>query len=146
MKVVFIKDVVKVGKKNEIKEFPDGYAKFLIGKGDVVAATPNSVKNAEDNVSKQVAKKEKSVADFSLLAKKLSEVVLEIEATVNAQGHLFKAVKEEDIAKAIFNKINITVNENIIKIEKPFKDLGEYTVAIAQGSMHAEVKVIIKKK
>ena len=72
MKVIFIVDVPRVGKKYEIKEVADGYAKnVLIAKGQAVAATPQALKHRDIEVAKIQNKKDKSIESF----KKLSDIV-----------------------------------------------------------------------
>jgi large subunit ribosomal protein L9 len=145
MKVVFIKDVPRVGKKNEIKDFADGYATFLIRSGAAAPATGEKVAAAKKEVERKEALKEKTVSEFKALAEKLGETTLTTKAKVNDAGHLFQAIKGDDIALLIEKQIGVLVNPKLIKLEKPFKDLGVHTFAVVQGTMHAEGKIEITR-
>jgi large subunit ribosomal protein L9 len=109
MKVIFLKDVSRVGRKNEIKDIADGYAQnFLIPIGLAIRATDSAVLNLKkQNEALVVEKKIQS----DLLRKNieaLSSSHITIEAKANEKGHLFKSVSARDVKEAI--KENSKIN------------------------------------
>jgi large subunit ribosomal protein L9 len=143
MKIVFIKDVPKSGKKNEIKEVADGFAKFLITNGSAVPATGAIVQKIESEKTRSAALKEKSVAEFKELVSSLKAQKIKIEAKVSTGKHLFSGVRAEDIASAIEKQLGIILNPKLLKLSKPIKEVGVYTIALDQGTMHGEVEIEI---
>jgi len=142
MKVLLIKDVKSLGKKGEIKEVKDGYGQnFLIAKGMAKLATPDVVANwkAEqermakelaDEITQFTAEKEKLESNKITITKKL--------APVGIRG----SVKKDDIAKAIQDELNITVDKRNIELKKAIKLTGEFKIDIKLGhAIHAKLIV-----
>lgn len=147
MKIIFLVDVPKVGKKHEIKEVADGYAKnVLIVKGQAVPATPANLKIRDEAVGRIVMKKEKTVEEFKKLADTLASTTYEIAEKANEVGVLFRKLHNEDLALAVHKKSHITCDPDAIKLDSPIKSVGAYDILVKQGTMEARLKVIILKK
>ncbi|MEN9852309.1 MAG: ribosomal protein [Candidatus Parcubacteria bacterium] len=141
MKIVFIKDIAKIAKKNEIKDVADGYARFLISSGSAVAATPEILNKVKQLETHKLGLKQKTAAEFKALADMLSGKKFIIAAKVSNGKNLFGGVHEEDIKRVIQKELNISVNPKSIKIQKTIKELGVYTVAISEGTMHTQFEI-----
>jgi large subunit ribosomal protein L9 len=146
MKIVFIKDVPKVAKKSEIKEVADGYGAFLVKSGVATLAGSETAKKVTMERERNNALKAKTQEEFADMAKKLSNAHIEIFGKVSSGTHLFKGIRPEDIAQAIESTIKIIISPQAIKIAKPIKETGTHTVSIVQGTMHAELKLIVSKQ
>jgi len=148
MRVILLKDVQKVGKRGEIKNFPDGFARnFLLNKGLAKIATDenitkiNNLKNQEENQRKL---KERLLADS---IKSLSDKQLVIKAKANNEGHLFAGIKEKEIVDALFLQFGLELTGDSIKIDKPIKEIGDHKVNISvsnhKGSFLVRVEPLI---
>lgn len=147
MKIIFLVDVPKVGKKHEIKEVADGYAKnVLIAKGQAVPATPANLKVRDEAVGRIAMKKEKTVEEFKKLADVLSATTYEIAEKANETGVLFRKLHSEDLALAIQKKSHITCDSDAIKLDSPIKSVGNYDILVKQGTMEARMKLVVSKK
>ncbi len=131
MKVIFLKNVPKVGKINEIKDQPDGYVRnFLLPKGLAVIATPEAIKKLEQSQTNIRVSRE---VQTDLLRKNIAAIEgmrVTIAAKANSQGHLFKAVHEKDIVEALSREHKANIGAEFVKLAAPIKETGEHAVAI----------------
>lgn len=134
MKVIFNTDVKGQGKKGEMKEVSDGYARnYLIPRGLAAEATTdniNTLKLKEKAKAAQIAK-EKALAQEN--AKKLEAVQVVIRAKAGSNGKLFGAVTSQEISDALKEQFGIEVEKNKIVQAEPIKTYGSYTVKAKLG-------------
>ena len=135
MKVIFSTDVRGQGKKGEMKEVSDGYARnYLIPRNLAAEATAdniNAMKLKEKAKAAQTAK-EKALAQEN--AQKLSEVQVVIRAKAGSGGKLFGAVTSLEISKALSEQFGIDIEKNKIVQTDPIKAFGSYTVKAKLGN------------
>ena len=142
MKVIFLKNVNKVGREGEIKEVADGYARnFLFPQKLAVLGDASTI--AKFEAKKRVeSKKEQSGKDkYTAIARKLTGKEIKISAKISEGGKLFGAIKAEEIASTIRKQFNIEIDPRYIFIEKPIKEVGEHEVEIKTPQ---NIKFIIK--
>lgn len=142
MKIILLKDVKKIGLKNQVKEVANGYAQFLIGQKKAEMATPDKIRSAEQNVLKvqeQIIHTEDTIR--AGLTRIKSTVTLSVKA--NEKGHLFEAVHDELIAKELGDKMGVAIDVQAIQHAEPIKDIGEYSVSLTVGDDTLQLAVII---
>ena len=134
MKVIFNVDVRGQGKKGEMKEVSDGYARnYLLPRKLATEATAdniNALKLKEKAKAAQMAK-EKAQAEEN--AKKLSGVQVIIRAKAGSGGKLFGAVTSQEISKALKEQFDIDIEKNKIVQADPIKTFGAFTVMAKLG-------------
>jgi len=144
MKVIFLKQVARVGKKYDVKDVADGYAlNFLFPQGYAEMATEKSLARLEILKASHVSE-EKVQAD--LLAKNidaLKETVLTIDAKANEKGHLFAAIHKEELAEHLAKETHFAVPVSTIELPRPLKEVGEYTIEVNAGDKKGSFKVVI---
>jgi large subunit ribosomal protein L9 len=146
MKVILTRDVAKLGRRNSIAEVPDGYAlNKLIPSGMALAATAENLKKVQAHTEKQTANKMTEVADFKVAVAALKENPVSIPVEANAQDHLFKAVKAQDIAIALASAGH-AIPVDAITLREPIKALGVYQIPVALGGVHDEITITIRNK
>ena len=141
MKVVFLKDVKGKGKKGEIKEVAEGYARnFLIKNGYAKEATNQALSELQGQ--KRLA--EKNAAAELQAAKDLKERVEQLEVTIKAKsgegGRLFGAVSTKQIAEALQKEHGIKIDKRKMECEG-IRSLGYTNVPV---KLHQEVKATLK--
>ena len=146
MKVILLKDVAKIGRRFDVAEVPDGYARNqLIPKG---MAEPASVSNMK-KINKLNAAGESNVAkaaeSFSKAIESLKESVIKVAVDLNEKNHAFKAVSEADISEAA-KSAGIDLDPAMLKIDSPIKEGGEHKVTLHSGTNNAEFVVEVIKK
>ena len=141
MKVIFLKDVKGQGKKGEVKEVSEGYARnFLMPKGLVQPATEGNVKTLEQmNVSEQ-KKKEKEKEQAKELGDKIAEMTLVIKAKSGEGGKLFGSITSKQIADELAGQ-GVKIDKRKIELDDPIRTMGVTNVAI---KLHPEVKTTLK--
>lgn len=132
MKVIFLQDVPRVGKKNDVKDVNDGYAmNFLIPRKLAEAATPKALSVLE--MRKKEITIEREVQE-DLLMKNLEEIkgkVVTIKAKADDKGHLFMAIHPKTISEAMKEQHRADIDEEFIVLEKPIKQIGEFEIPIS---------------
>lgn len=145
MKVILLQDVAKIGKRSDIVEVPDGYAmNQLIPKKMAEAATIQNKKRIEKLHAEVSASKEADQGRFEAAKSALTATTLQIKAEANEQGHLFKAVSEKDIAAAA-QEAGIDIEESMLVVGTPIKELGEHTVDLMRGDAKAHITIEVVK-
>ena len=133
MKVIFLEDVKGKGKKGELKEVSDGYARnFLLPKKLAKEATAdnlNTVRMQEKAKAAQIAR-EKAEAQEN--AKKLESIVVKIPAKAGANGKLFGAVTSKEISEAL-KQLGMNIEKNKIVLPDPIKTYGAFDVKCKFG-------------
>lgn len=134
MKVIFNVDVRGQGKKGELKEVSDGYARnYLLPRNLATEATAdnlNAFKLKEKAKAAQIAR-EKAQAEEN--AKKLTGVQVTIRARAGSNGKLFGAVTSQEISDALKAQHGIEIEKNKIVQADPIKTFGSYTVKAKLG-------------
>ncbi len=144
MKVIFIQDLKGVGRKNEIKEQPDGYARnFLIPKKIAVVATPEGIKKVERSLNEVRVEKDIQVDLFKKNLQSIHGVVVTIKAKTNEKGSLFKAIHAKDIALCLKKEHKISIDENFIHLSEPIKSNGEFKIPVEALGIREEISVVV---
>jgi large subunit ribosomal protein L9 len=144
MKVIFLQDVKGQGKKGEIKEVSEGYARnFLLPKGVVQIATDGAKKSLDQQAASAQKKKENEKNEFKALAAKLSEMTVVIKAKAGEGGRLFGAITSKQIAEALEAQ-KISIDKRKIELDDPIRVLGVTKVTVklypdVKGTLNVQV-------
>ena len=131
MKVILLKDVKGTGKKGEIKEVSDGYARnFLLKKGAAVEATGTNMKELDEKAKSKERKELIAYEEAVLLGKQMEEVNIVIEAKAGEGGRLFGSITSKEIAEQLKKQKNIDVDKRKISLDEPIRSLGSRFVDI----------------
>lgn len=145
MKVILVKDVKGRGRAHEEITTSDGYAlNYLIPKKLAISATPVARQEAETRRKLFV---DRSVVDAALLTQNIASLALArivIKVKANEKGHLYDAVGESDIAKAAKEQAHIDLPVDVIKLEKPIKELGTFDIPISSADTFGKFSIIIE--
>ncbi|HOQ76650.1 MAG TPA: 50S ribosomal protein L9 [Thermoclostridium sp.] len=146
MKVILTQDVKTLGKKDDVVNVNDGYARnFLIPKGLAVEATAAALNEVRIRQGAQKHRKENELAEAQALKKKLSEITVTIKSKAGSSGKLFGSVTSMDIAEKIKKDFNISLDKKMLNLPEAIKTLGttEVEVKLYQGVV-AKVKVKVE--
>lgn len=129
MKIILLQDVKSLGKKGELAEVNDGYAKnFLIPKKLASEANKTVINEYNQKIEKQKRDEEKARLSAIDLKKVLSEKTIEVKVKSH-KGHMFGSVTNQDIALSLENE-NIFIDKRKITIDEPIRKLGIYEVDV----------------
>ena len=131
MKVILLEDVKKLGKKGDLVDVSDGYARnFLFPRNLAKEATEGSLKQLKQVKDAIAKKKQKELEQAKELAKVLSNTTVTLKVKAGEQGKLFGSVTSKDISEALKKQYNIEVDRRKIELQEPIKSLGSYKVDI----------------
>jgi len=144
MKVIFLKDVPRVGKKYDVKEVNDGYAlNFLLPRKLAELATAKAIAELEKKKQNIIAERE---IQEDLLIKNLEEIkgkTVHIHAKADDKGHLFSKIHVKEIVEAMKKEHGIDISEECITLEKPIKEIGEHEIQIKLKNKNSSFKLNI---
>ena len=148
MKVILLKDVKGTGKKGEIKEVSDGYARnFLLKKGVAVEANQANMKELDE---KSKSKERKALIEYEeavLLGKQMENVNIQIEVKSGEGGRLFGSITSKEIAEQLKKQKNIDIDKRKILMEEPIRTLGSTLVEIKlHQKVTTKIRVDVKEK
>jgi len=131
MKVILTQDVKGQGKKDQVVEVSDGYARnFLFPKGLAVQADKKGLADIKNRAESKQHKIDTERAEAKALADKLAGVLVKIKMGAGADGRLYGSVTAKDIAEALENDFKLTVDRRKIVINDPIKTYGNYTLDV----------------
>lgn len=148
MKVILLQDVKSLGKKGQIVNVNDGYARnFILPKKLGVEATG---KNLND-LKLQKKNEEKVALDNLNAAKALSEKLAAGEVALSIKvgegGRAFGSVSSKEIAEAVKEQMNLDVDKKKVQVKEAIKSLGTHIVSVKlHPEVTAELKVVVKEE
>lgn len=147
MKVILLKNIQSVGKKNEIKEVSAGYAKnFLIPKKLAIPADEEKVIQLENQLKVEEKKAEENLKEIEAIVAKLDGREVNVMVKVGKQGQVYESVSKQKIADQLKEQ-GFEINKNQIVIDNPIKELGEFDLKIVfDHNLEAEIKLIVSEK
>ena len=148
MNVILLKDVKGTGKKGEVKEVSDGYARnFLINKGVAVEASQTNMKELDE---KEKSKERKALIEYEeavLLGKQMEEINIQIEVKAGEGGRLFGSITSKEIAEQLKKQKNLDIDKRKILMDEPIRTLGSTFVEIKlHQKVTTKIRVDVKEK
>jgi len=141
MKIILLDDVTKVGRRGEVRDVSDGYARnFLIPKRLALSATAGNLKNLEHIKKQQEAKADRVKADAESLRARIEALAYEERRQASEEGKLFGSVTAQDIADFLGTR-GIKMDRKRITLDEPIKGIGEFSVSMR---LHPEVSAQLK--
>ncbi len=147
MRIVLRSDVDNVGKKGDILEVADGFARnFLIPKKLAVPASGGAYRAWQHDIASREEKRKREREEAEIAAQRIGSTTLTMGVKVGEGGKLYGSITAKDIADALGRR-GIEVDRHKIELEDPLKTLGTYKVAVKvfQG-MTPEVTVVVEPK
>ena len=143
MKVIFIKDLKKQGKKGERKEVKDGYAKFLIKEGYAIQETQESLKNLERAKAKKEKEEKIKKEEAEKLKKELEKENLVFQVKTGNHDKVFGSISVKQIKEKLEK---YKIDKKQIEIKNPISSLGFHEINISlYKDVIAKLKIEVKK-
>ncbi|SYV99879.1 ribosomal protein L9 [Oenococcus oeni] len=144
MKVIFLQDVKKQGKRGQIKEVPDGYANnFLIKNKKAVYASPENISKLNGQQNLEAKKAAEILEEAKQLKNKLAstKTIVQFSEHVGPDGRLNGSVTAKEIADQLAKQFNLTVDKRKLQLPQPIKTIGLHEVP---AKLHTQVSAMIK--
>ena len=134
MKVILLQDVKGKGKKGQMLEVSDGYARnFMLPKKLAIEATPDAINTMKMNDKATQERIAREKAEALALSKQLREMTLTVTCKGGGNGRLFGSVTNQEIADALEKNAGIKLDKRKIVIGETIKNVGTYTVTCKLG-------------
>ena len=141
MKIILLDDVNKVGRRGEVRDVSDGYARnFLIPKKLALHATAGNMKNLQSIKNQQQAKADRVKDDAEVLRARIEALTFEDRRQASEEGKLFGSVTTQDMVEFL-DRQGVKIERKRLHLEEPIKTLGETSVSIR---LHPEVTATLK--
>ncbi|HSE44725.1 MAG TPA: 50S ribosomal protein L9 [Gemmatimonadales bacterium] len=147
MKIILMDDVPTLGRRGEIRDVSDGYARnFLLPQKLALQATDANLKNLAQIKSRQDAQVAKLRADAQGQAQAIEALHFSQRRQASDEGRLFGSVGRADLA-AFLAQHGIEIERRRIGLDEPIKSLGEFTVPVRlHGDVTAQLKVSVSRE
>ena len=134
MKVILLQDVKGKGKKGQMIEVSDGYARnFMLPKKMAIEATPDAINTMRMNDKATQERIAKEKAEALALSKQLREMTLTVSCKGGGNGRLFGSVTSQEIADALAKNSGIKLDKRKLVMGETIKNVGTYTVTCKLG-------------
>ncbi len=131
MKVILMQEVRSLGRKGDLKEVADGYARnFLFPKNLAVEATPANIKILNEQKESMIRKDLQNEAEAKVLADKLSGLVITFKVKTGEGGRLFGSITAKDVVEEIRKHTNYELDKRKLEFDESIKNVGEHQVKI----------------
>ena len=141
MKVILLDDVTKLGRRGEVREVSDGYARnFLIPRKLALTATAGNLRNLQHIKTQQEAKADRVRGAADEVRRRIEALVFEERRQASEEGKLFGSVTAQDVVDFLEQR-GVGVERRRVLLEEPIKTLGETQVPIR---LHPEVMAQLK--
>lgn len=145
MKVILLEDVSKVGRRGEVRDVSDGYARnFLIPKKLALGATAGNLKNLDHIKNQANAKADRAKGDAEAMRTQIEGLAYEERRQASEEGKLFGSVTSQDLVDFLETH-GVKIERRRVQLDEPIKTLGETSVPVrlhADVTAHLRVSVI----
>ena len=147
MKVLLLADVKNVGKKDDVVNVSDGYARnMLFPKKLAVQATPKNIKDIEQKKKSEARIAAEQLKEAQAFAADLEQKSVTVSIKVGAGGKTFGSVSTKEIADAAKQQLGVELDRKKMTLDSPLRELGEATVPVrVHPQVTANLKVIVKE-
>ena len=147
MKVILTLDVRGKGKRGQMIEVSDGYARnFLLPKKLAQEANADNINTMRMNDKAAQERQAKERAEALAVSKRMKELTLKLTAKGGGAGRLFGSVTNTEIAEALDKQFGIQLDKRKIVLDEPIKTTGVYTVRCKLGyEINADLKVEVSE-
>ena len=147
MKVILLQDVKGKGKKGQMLEVSDGYARnFMLPKKLAIEATPDAINTMRMNDKATQERIAREKAEALAISKQLREMTVVVKAKGGGAGRLFGSVTNAEISDALAKQHKIQLDKRKIVLKDPIKNVGTYTVTCKLGyEVNADLRVEIRE-
>ena len=147
MRVILLQDIDNLGKKYEIKEVKNGYARnFLFPKGLAKPVTKETLKWLQIQKEIEAKKAEEELKKVQEIASAIDGQEIIIPVKIGQEGQLFESITAQKISEKL-KELGFNVKKNQIDLSGPIKEIGEFPIKIKlEHNLEAQIKVIVTEE
>ena len=147
MRVILLQDIKDMGKKFELKDVKDGYARnFLIPKGLVKIADKKGLEWLETEKGKEEKQAEEELKGYQAIASQIDGLEVIIPVKIGDQGQMFEKIDPQNISDKL-KEMGFSIDKQKINLAEPIEELGEFPVKVKfEHNLESEITVIITEE
>lgn len=148
MKVIFLDDIPNKGKRGEIKEVANGYARnFLFPRGLALLATETALKTAQIQLQKQAQHRANEQVNLAELAHHIDGTKVYFQVRAGAKERLFGSITNADIAQELSKIAGFPIDKRKITLDKPLREIGSHEIMVKLSTdIAVRVTVVIEEQ
>ncbi len=147
MKVIMLEDVKGKGKKGEVKDFPNGFANFLIKQKKAMDATPANMNKLKVQQAEEAKQAELRLEEAKQLKTELEQKTVVVKVKAGDNGRVFGSVSTKAIVEEFEKQFGIKLDKRKMELEEPIRGLGMARIPIhLHPEVVATISVQIKEK
>lgn len=143
MKIIFLKDVPRIGRKYEIKEVADGYGRHLVVQKLASPATPENVARIQGKMATDATMKKVHAELLMKNLEALSNTTITLHGKANEKGHLFASIHKEEILAELKRSAHIEMHPDYVVLDRPLKELGTYEIPVVIEKNRVTFTVVV---
>jgi len=148
MKVILLEDVRKVGKKGELIEVSDGFARnVLFRKKQALEATKKAINELELKDKADIKRQEEELEEAKILGEKIKNMEVVVTLKTGSGGRVFGSISTKEIVLAAKTQLGLDVDKKKLVLKDAIKSLGTHTVPLKlHAKVTSELKVRVKEE
>ena len=130
MKIIFLKDIPRIGKKYETKEVADGYGRHLVAQKLAEPATKETVARIQNKMATDATMKKVHTELLMKNLEALGGAKITLRGKANEKGHLFASIHKEEVLAELKRSAHLDMNPDYVILDRPLKELGTYEIPV----------------
>lgn len=144
MKIIFLKDVPRTGRKYEVKEVADGYGRHLVSQKIATSATAENVARMQSKMATDATMKKVHTELLMKNLEALSGATVTLRGKANEKGHLFASIHKEEILAELKRSTNLDMHPDYVILDRPIKELGSYEIPVVIEKNRVTFTVVVE--
>lgn len=145
MEVLLLQDIPGIGKKNDLLVVGDGYAlNYLLPKRAALIATPLVRKRYAEFIRRRAEEREREKGAIAGVAQAISGKTITFTKKITKTGKLYAAITEQNVVEALKEQLDVTVTEDMVKIDDQIKSTGTHQIMIQMGEQVVSLNVAVE--
>ncbi|HBB44041.1 MAG TPA: 50S ribosomal protein L9 [Candidatus Yonathbacteria bacterium] len=144
MKIIFLKDIPRIGKKYETKEVADGYGRHLVAQKLAEPATKEVLARIQGKMATDATMKK---VHTELLMKNLEALAgakITLKGKANEKGHLFASIHKEEVLAELKRSAHLDMNPDYVILDRPLKEVGTYEIPVVIEKNRVTFTVVVE--
>ncbi len=143
MKIIFLKDVPRIGRKYEVKEVADGYGRHLVAQKIAEVATPESIARIEKKKSTDASVKKVHTELLMKNLKDLNGTTITMRGKANEKGNLFASIHKAEILAELKRATKLDMHPDYVILDRPIKELGSFEIPVVIEKHRVTFTVVV---
>jgi len=144
MKIIFLKDVPRVGKKYEVKEVADGYGRHLVVQKIAEPATKEVLARIQGKMATDATMKKVHADLLTKNLDALANTAITLYGKANEKGHLFASIHKDEVLEELKRSAQIDMHPDYVILDKPLKEVGTFEIPVVIEKNRVTFTVVVE--